>query len=112
MLRYFILVVAVLLDPAVVLLALAYIGSECVFVILAVRLQPTEARASMAMCRRLGFADAQYPLTGACNINPSRLCEAGTTVLNAVSRMPAQTTAGPIVAAESQTYVTVALVID
>jgi hypothetical protein len=78
-------------------------------VILVVRLSSTEARASTAMCRRFGFADAQYPLTGACSVNPSSLCEAGTTVLNALDaagRMPVQTAAGPIVAAESQTHVT------
>ena len=52
--------------------------------ILTVRLQSKEARALTAMCRRFGFADAQHLLTGARNVNPTSLCEAVTTILNAL----------------------------
>jgi hypothetical protein len=83
--------------------------------ILTIRLQPKEARSLMEMCRRFRFDDAQAFLSGARNADATSLCEAVTAVLNALNAAGGQHVrpdTGPVVAAESDTTVTVALVID
>jgi hypothetical protein len=84
--------------------------------ILTVRLLPREAKALTEMCKRFCFDDAQHLLAGARNVSATNLCEAVTSVYNALhdaSRMaeePMET--GLAVTAETETHVTVSLVIE
>jgi hypothetical protein len=84
--------------------------------IITVRLLPREAKALNEMCKRFRFDDAQHLLSGARNVSATNLCEAVTSVYNALhdasrsEEEPAE--AGLAVTAETETHVTVSLVID
>jgi hypothetical protein len=84
--------------------------------IITVRLLPREARALNEMCRHFHFDDAQHLLAGSRNVSATNLCEAVTSVYKALhdaSRLEAQPIeAGLAVTAETETHVTVSLVID
>jgi hypothetical protein len=83
--------------------------------IITVRLQSREARALAAMCRHFRFDDAQHLLTGARNVSATNLCEAVTSLHNALfeaSRLEEASAPGLTVMAETETRVTIALAID
>lgn len=83
--------------------------------IFTVRLPPREARALAEAARRFRFDDAQALLSGARNVTPSSLCQAMTSILNALeaaSRLPAPVETGPMVTAESNTHLTIAMTIE
>ncbi len=82
--------------------------------IVTLRLPPKEARALAEAARRFRFDDAQHILSGASNVTPSSLCEAMTSVLNALNAASRLTppAAGPTVSAESDTRITITFAIE
>jgi hypothetical protein len=84
-------------------------------VILTVRLVPKEAKALTEMCKRFRYPDAQHLLMDAHNVTPTNLCEAVTSVLNALtaaSRQAMPTDTSPTVTAKSSAHVTITFAIE
>jgi hypothetical protein len=84
--------------------------------IITVRLLPREAKALQAMCSRFRFDDAQHLLSGARNVSATNLCEAVTSVYNALhdaGRLERELADIRLaVTAETDTHVTVSVAID